>query len=491
MFVLNDPAPHVAIYCRISLDATGQLEGVERQEVECRRYAEERGWRVTKVYADNSISATSGKVRPAFEDLLRDRPRRLIVWHTDRLVRRMPDLQRVLDARMNVWSVKGGEFDLSTPDGILRAEIMTSVAGFETRQKAQRQRAANRHRRENGKVSWPIRPFGFERDGSHRKEEAALLIEAYQMLDRGETVEAIRQRWEEEGMPTPKGNAWRHSSVLAVLKHPRNGGLLDLVTKTDREEAARDGRPEPEPQLAPANWEPILPAEEWRRITTRQRKLNMVGMGQGKTKGLVSGIAACGRCGEKVRLGRQPRTGRSIYASRCTHVTAPREDMDRAVRNALLRHLSSPAAILALGPSGISEAARRAAAEAPVLRRQLEDLGNLFKARTIDPAEYVRLSSDIRAELEPMEALAETANQPEQPWAGKSPAQLLAMWDDTASMSLVARRALIRSTFGSIELMPKSAGKRFKPSRDLRIRDHKGRIVGIPVEGDVKVARFR
>ncbi|HVX08342.1 recombinase family protein, partial [Humibacter sp.] len=79
------PPDSAVIYARISLDRTGEGAGVERQLNECRALAKKLGLKVVKVLTDNDISATSGKVRPAFEELLAMRPAAVIAWHQDRL----------------------------------------------------------------------------------------------------------------------------------------------------------------------------------------------------------------------------------------------------------------------------------------------------------------------------------------------------------------------------------------------------------------------
>jgi DNA invertase Pin-like site-specific DNA recombinase len=61
-----------AIYARISSDAEGTGLGVARQVEDCDRLAERLGWAVAEVYADNDISAYSGKRRPAYERMLAD-----------------------------------------------------------------------------------------------------------------------------------------------------------------------------------------------------------------------------------------------------------------------------------------------------------------------------------------------------------------------------------------------------------------------------------
>ena len=86
-----------AIYCRISEDRTGAGLGIERQEHDCRELADQLGWTVVEVFADNDLSAYSGTPRPGYQALL-DALRAgtadaVICWHTDRLHRRPVELE--------------------------------------------------------------------------------------------------------------------------------------------------------------------------------------------------------------------------------------------------------------------------------------------------------------------------------------------------------------------------------------------------------------
>src|SRR5688572_9991373 len=140
-----------AIYVRQSEDKTGREAAVQRQEADCRLYAQAKAWDEPRLYADNSISATSGKTRPQFEQLLTDietgRIDRLAVWHLDRLTRSMRDLTRVIEAgrahRVNIACVHGVSLDLGDPTGVAVAQILTAIAGMETSHKGQRQKTAN------------------------------------------------------------------------------------------------------------------------------------------------------------------------------------------------------------------------------------------------------------------------------------------------------------------------------------------------------------
>ena len=95
---------------------------------------------VVDEYVDNDRSAYSGKPRPDFERMLSDAALGgfdvVIVWASDRLYRRLADLTRITEelaphARI-VAVMGGGDIDLTTAEGILRAQVLGSVAEFES-----------------------------------------------------------------------------------------------------------------------------------------------------------------------------------------------------------------------------------------------------------------------------------------------------------------------------------------------------------------------
>src|SRR6476619_53763 len=99
----KEPPPPVpaAIYARISRDREGAGLGVDRQEADCRALAERLGWEVVEVYADNDVSAYSGKVRPQYRAMLgavkAGQVTALLAWHPDRLYRRAVDLEEIVN----------------------------------------------------------------------------------------------------------------------------------------------------------------------------------------------------------------------------------------------------------------------------------------------------------------------------------------------------------------------------------------------------------
>src|SRR5947208_3070707 len=92
--------PTAAIYTRLSQDRDGTKGGTERQEKDCRALCRREGLKVGKIYTDDDRSAYNGKPRPAFEQMLAelDRYDAVVYWKTDRLVRRLTQFNRVLEA---------------------------------------------------------------------------------------------------------------------------------------------------------------------------------------------------------------------------------------------------------------------------------------------------------------------------------------------------------------------------------------------------------
>src|SRR5262249_31586825 len=152
---------------------TGQRAGVERQLKDCKALARRLKATVIDQFDDNDISAFNGTTRPGFEAMLKALQRgavdTIIVWHPDRLYRRMKDLQRLIDVvdtgGIDIKSVNGGDLDLSNSTGKMLARILGSVAEQESEHKGERQRSANIQRAEVGSWWSSQRCFGYTPKG--------------------------------------------------------------------------------------------------------------------------------------------------------------------------------------------------------------------------------------------------------------------------------------------------------------------------------------
>lgn len=243
-------------YCRISKDKTGGGLAVERQEKEIRQWAEANGHTIAELFTDNDISAYSGKKRPGFEAVLEHENKNVVVWHQDRLLRVMSDLQRVIDAKLTVYQVKAGLLDLSTSQGRFTASIVASMSTLEMEQKTERQLSKNRQLAAQGKYRGAIRPFGQERTGQWVESEATAVREGVKALlatDKSRmSFYGISVLWNDAGLRTPQtgkqgGRQWTAGTVRQYFQRPRLYGYQEYKGAL----------------YALTDWEPLLTRQEF------------------------------------------------------------------------------------------------------------------------------------------------------------------------------------------------------------------------------------
>lgn len=443
-----------AIYCRISLDAEGAGLGVQRQEAECRELCDRNGWEVSEVYVDNDISATSGKRRPEFERLLADPPTRVVVWHTDRLVRLTEELDRVIRIEIPVHTVTAGDLDLSTPAGRAVARTITAWARYEGEQKSLRQQSSHRQRARAGRSFWSHRrPFGFTEAGDHLDVEADALRECYGRLRQGDTFAACAAWLTSEGLTTTRGERWDGSRLSRTMRHPRNAGL-----SVYRDEIVGQGE-----------WESIVPEEEWRAILARSEAMPRAKGADaargGQVRSLLGGLVVCAECGEKVRRTRQQSSRKGddgqarkvyayVYQPRCQHVAVRADWLDEHVTKAVWRAAASPARALADGPEVAPEEAQQAAAEAVSLRERLEDVARR-EAMDELTSEQAKVQNDVlRQRLADAEAKAVAYYSASPLDRAYSPSTIVAAWK-SGEMSLQHQREAVVRYVESITVRPR------------------------------------
>src|SRR4051812_12267006 len=95
------PTPRAVVYCRVSLDKTGQGLAVDRQREDCVALASVKGWTVVDTFTDNSVSAAGKKKRPGFDAALDaldlGHADVLVAWSLDRLTRNGRDRLRLVE----------------------------------------------------------------------------------------------------------------------------------------------------------------------------------------------------------------------------------------------------------------------------------------------------------------------------------------------------------------------------------------------------------
>ncbi len=140
-----------AIYLRVS--AKGQ--DTASQEPDLKRWAESQDKPVV-VYRDKFTGKTMN--RPGFARLWKDveagKVSRVVCWRLDRLGRTAKGLtalfEDLIERKVTLVSLRDG-FDLTTPAGRLMANVLASVAAYETEVRSERVRAGQDVARAAGK----------------------------------------------------------------------------------------------------------------------------------------------------------------------------------------------------------------------------------------------------------------------------------------------------------------------------------------------------
>ncbi|MEQ4518495.1 recombinase family protein [Pseudarthrobacter sp. B907] len=449
-----------AVYVRQSEDKSGHEAAVQRQESDCRLLAQAKGWDAPTLYADNSISATSGKPRPAFEKLLRDIESgaidSLVVWHLDRLTRSMKDLSRIIEAgqkhRVNISCVHGVSLDLGDPTGVAVAQILTAIAGMETSHKGNRQKAANRQRADAGEAFWSRRPFGYDRKDGHVftvPEEAAAIREAAEMVLSGSTLSSVVRQWNAAGLTTTtkeKGR-WGVTQLRRLLINPRYAGRR--IYNGDDKGAGK--------------WDAILDEETSRRLeemlTDPRRRTAPDDL---NSKYLLSGIVVCGKCGSKMFAAPVAAPGggkRMVY--RCFGGYCMQRslgDIDELVTGVIIGVLSRPDAARLFATGDTTAELRRKATD---LRDRRDALASLLADGLLSAAAVREQSGKLGRALADVEAAIASST-------GLNPAAAVVGADDVGKawdgLPLGTQRQIIRALM-TVTVMPAGKGVRFDPEQ--------------------------
>ena len=161
------------IYSRISHDPEDRQAGVQRQEQDCRRMAEERGWLVVEpVYRENDTSASTAtkKRRPVFDQMLEDLSSGatdvLVAYSTSRLTRRPLEYERLIELTsrtgLQIHTVVSGPVQLHTADGRAIARVLAVIDAAEAERTSERVARSKLQRAEQG--LWhggPFPPYGY------------------------------------------------------------------------------------------------------------------------------------------------------------------------------------------------------------------------------------------------------------------------------------------------------------------------------------------
>jgi site-specific DNA recombinase len=451
-------ATRAAIYTRISLDATGERLGVDRQREDCRKIAADRGWKIVEEYEDNSVSASDvKKSRPHYNRMWQDfqdgKFDALICWDLDRLTRQPRQLEDWIDAAVDRGLrlvTANGEADLQTDGGRMFARIKASVARGEIERKGARQRRALQQRAEQGRPPLGVRLTGYTTTGEEVPEEAALVREIFAQFAAGESLRGITRWLTENGHETRRGRAWSPSTVSGILTNPRYTGQV---------------RYRGEILSAEALWKPLVTSDQFalvqHRLNDPRRKTNRHGTDR---KHLGSGLYRC-ECGKPVTSwsGLRYRCELGCYSRSAASVDAflvGGSINGQDVRGVIVERLARADLTDVLPTKGQGQRAADLLSESRRLRDRLATIESDYDAGYIDGRRFGLATEKVSAEFQAVEQ--ERARL----LAGTAPASVLTAKDPVAafrSASLMVQRATV-DFLAAVTLRPAPRGsKRFDP----------------------------
>jgi site-specific DNA recombinase len=370
--IAEAPKP-AAAYLRRSTDRQEQSLNDQRKEIT--GWAERNGYRIVTEYVDDAISGTSAKSRPGFQQMIADGPKgqfkAVIVWNSDRFSRGSvteTEHYRYLLQQADVTVLSVTEDYLDRED--VAGDVLRAVKQFQNRQYSV-SLSQNTLRGQISAVlgaSDPGRmpPFGYDRevvgpDGAvhfkvrflqggdrevyDRNNQLTTVYRKGQMLrkpgkdctarlvlstaDRirvvrdifrwcceGAGFRTISDRLNRQGIMSPRGKLWQHTTVKALIQNPAYQGDIVWNRRTmskfysvsggraDRLKSnARSGGVE---HIKKDDWitiENVIPAlvdrETWDRAqqAAEIRAANDNGRGKQTNRWLLSGVTRCACCG--------------------------------------------------------------------------------------------------------------------------------------------------------------------------------------------------
>jgi site-specific DNA recombinase len=457
----------VGVYVRISDDRTGQRAGVTRQTDDCLGLAERRGWQVVEVYEDNDLSAYGGKPRPGYlrmlEDIKAGRLEGVVVWHLDRLHRHPKELEEFFEvcdaAGVRALASVTGDVDLGSDDGRFHARILGAVARKESDDKSRRIRRQREELARSGRAGGGgTRPFGFEADRvTVREGEAWLIREAARRVLAGESLLGVCRDWQTWGVETPAGGHWRSSTLKRMLISPRVAGLREHRGAV----------------VAEAEWPAIVEPDAYQRlrvILTDPARSKF--RGDGVRRYVLSGIAFCGLCGN--RLYARPRgDGRRCYVCAsgpnfggCGKIRALADPLEEHVAEAMFAALDTPLLTRAIrAQDDADDDTAQLLGQLRVDEEALEQAArDHYADRLIGRAEYLAARQALEARIEDTRRRLRTHQRrsvlADIPTGGE---QVRAAW---AGRDVRWRRALIGAIVDRIQVNPATRGRnRFDPAR--------------------------
>lgn len=370
-----------AAYCRVSTEgqAGEDHSSLDIQERACRDYATTHGYTVLDRHVYREVyTGADLHGRPRYLDLRRALAARevgvVIAYKVDRLSRDQIHIAVIVDDIERA----GAQLEIvledfqRTPTGIFIMQARAFAAATEREGIILRTQGGRRARAERGLPHFGRHaPYGYLINAARTgyeidptKVDTVRLI--FDLSAAGATLREIARLLNEDAIPAPVGQTWRHSQVYGMLINPIYGG--QAVGYRWRAGSKRTGprrvRPAVEWTALPLAAPPIVTPEQCAAALDRLARNKAASLRNTRDPErylLGGGLAYCGHCGARMHGIGAGKTGPSY---RCGHARRDREArrepcaerpqvsaarLDHEVWDVVGRRLGDPAALLTLG----------------------------------------------------------------------------------------------------------------------------------------------
>ncbi len=452
-----------AIYARISADVEGTGLGVSRQLEDCRKLATDRGWPVGDEYADNDVSAFSGKRRRDYERMIADLASgardAVIVYNLDRLHRRPVELEEFVTLCESVGvrdvATVTADIDLGNDDGLFMARIFAAFAAKESGRKSARVRRKLLQNAEQGLPHGSVRPFGYDADKiTLRESEAAVVRQMVARYLAGESLRALTIRLNDTKVAPAIATSWQTTAVRQILGSGRIAGLREHHGQV----------------IGEAVWPAIITPAQRDRVLARMAARTIAKTRAPRTY-LLSGMLRCGRCGN--RLYSQARYVNPTNRVRryvclkgpdhggCGRLTVVAQPVEDLLTDAVLTRLDSPQLADALaGRSSVDADVAALAARLDADTARLDELASLYADGAVSAREWITARDPITARIgDTRRQIATATDTGDLHLLAGTGAQLRDQWDDP-DLGLDRQHAIVKSILDHAVIAPGTPGSR-------------------------------
>lgn len=208
-------------YLRVS--GMGQVDGdgFERQLSAIRAYAKANGVTVVKVWREEGVSGKiEGVDRPEWAamvaEIMAGEDCMILVERLDRLARDLMVQEHIIadlrKRRITLVSVAEPDLCLDDPSRKLLRQIMGAIAEYDRAMIVAKTRAARERIRKSGKRCEGAKPYG------QQAGEPEIVTRMRTWRARGDSLEKICARLQEDGVAARRGGAWLPMTVQRILR---------------------------------------------------------------------------------------------------------------------------------------------------------------------------------------------------------------------------------------------------------------------------------